>query len=194
MLSKKQSGIPSSTSSYAATQNSSTFTSSSTTDISSASSYIFLSKSPQYQQRRHLYQFFPYQVKKLYRSITSLETKGENAETEKNPRYNGRLPKDKDLTQEGEQRGINGKNDVITSIIYGAYSPMRLLTETHSGRPDLLSTFTICLKFLSPLPFPCENSPMVAADWFFPSSNCASYLYLFFRTLFGFLRRASPKQ
>ncbi|KIK59672.1 hypothetical protein GYMLUDRAFT_651182 [Collybiopsis luxurians FD-317 M1] len=96
----------SSTSSYAASQISSTFTLSSTTDGSSASSAIFDQSRPNTSSEDGSTNVFANQLKRLYRNITSLETKikDEDAETEEDSRYSGRiLRKGKDLTQEDEE-------------------------------------------------------------------------------------------
>ncbi|KAE9406452.1 hypothetical protein BT96DRAFT_1014944 [Gymnopus androsaceus JB14] len=96
----------SSTSSYAASQVSSTFTLSSTTDGSSASSAIFDQSRPNTNSEDGSTNVFANQLKKLYRNITNLENKikDEDVENEEDSRYNGRiLRKGKDSTQEDEE-------------------------------------------------------------------------------------------
>lgn len=137
----------SSTSSYAASQVSSSFTLSSTTDGSSASSAIFDQSRPNKNSEDGSTNVFANQLKKLYRNITNLENriKDEDLEPEEDSRYNGRiLRKGKELTEEDEEaerekwkKRIDDHKRCVFSffpfvVVLGLYHLCRLVEYIHN--------------------------------------------------------------
>ncbi|KAK0199205.1 hypothetical protein DFS33DRAFT_1388905 [Desarmillaria ectypa] len=109
----------SSTSSYAASQTSSSFTLSSTTDGSSASSALFEGQRKVGRGARH--QCFAVQLKKLYRTITSLESKVNQDDLEENEDSSrillkGKEVENEDLEKEKWKKKISDHKSLVENI------------------------------------------------------------------------------
>lgn len=110
----------SSTSSYAASQTSSSFTLSSTTDGSSASSALFEGQRKSAEEQGT--NVFAVQLKKLYRTITSLESKVNQEDLEENEDsgrilLKGKEVEDEDLEKDKWKKKINDHKRYFSRLL-----------------------------------------------------------------------------